>query len=402
MHCARLVVLACLFAFAFPVHPAFSDEPKKPETRKTEEKELYNDGSIHFRVPLDSKGQRHGQYTAWYPGGKKKVQERVRYEHGQRVGDRALYAEDGTLIGDETWVHGKLVLPKSQRMIEAERARLLKAAAAFVVRMGKPTNPNAPTSEELARALAKLNGYRYLCDLQADVVLDDEEINLCQYASEVLAKLGHLTHTPEKPSGYDDKAYQLGRDGCGHSNIFQGGDAIASVSAYMNDSDASNIDRLGHRRWILHPSMAKTGFGMSGQFSAMYSFDGSRQNTPDYEYVCFPPRGWCPMNMFGPNWAWSVSVNPAKYKVTDGAKLEIFPVDSSLARAARPLASEYAHLDRGGYGVNNAIIGRPPATAVRPGVVYEVVVRGVNTQDDMPADISYYVSFYNAPASAGP
>jgi hypothetical protein len=396
-----LLVMSVTFC-PLPPLPAFGDVPHKPEPNKTEEKELYGDGSLHFRVPLDSKGKRHGQYTAWYPGNKKKIQQRVSYEHGERVGLRDLFDEAGSLIAEEMWVHGKLVLPKSQRIIENERVKLWKEAAASVAKMPKPSNPNAPGAEELARALARINAYRFLCDLPADVVLDDEEINLAQYAAELIEKVGQATHTPEKPAGYDDKAYELGRKGCEHCNLFPGGGAAASVLSYTDDSDKTNIDRLGHRRWLLHPSMATTGFGVSGRFSAMYAFGDSRPETPDYDYVCFPPRGWCPTDMFAPSFAWHISVNPAKYKVGENASLEIFPVDGGLNRASRPLALEYSHVDLGNFGVPNAIIALPPASAVRPEIVYQVVVHGVQTPDGMPADISYYVTFYNAQTAGTP
>ncbi len=40
--------------------------------------------------------------------------------------------------------------------------------------------------------------------------------------------------------------------------------------------------------------MAKTGFGGGGKFAVMWSFDGSRTDVPDYNFVAFPPRGFTP------------------------------------------------------------------------------------------------------------
>jgi hypothetical protein len=364
-----------------------------PRAAAAEEKANHPDGTLAFRVPQNAKGQRHGSYTAYWPGGKK-IREKAKYQNGDLNGARELYDDKGVLTAEEMWVAGRLVFPKSPRMIEAMRPVILKQSAASVLKTGKPTNPAAPSMETLARALARVNTYRYLCDLPGDVVLDDGYINLCQHGSELLVKVGQLTHTPARPAGVGDETYQLGKDGCGRSNLFMGGDAVASVDAYMNDSDAGNIDRLGHRRWVLNPKMAKTGFGQAGRFSAMYSFDGAREEVPDYDYVCFPPRGYCPSNLFGANWAWHVSLNPAKYKVDDKAELAIYPVNSSLKRSDRPLDLDYKHVDLGGFGVPNAIIARPKGFALRPHVLFEVVVKNVLTKDDEPADISYFVSFY--------
>ena len=372
--------LAC--PLAFPARATAADEQDK-----------YADGTTHFRVPLNPKGQRHGTYTAYFPGGKL-IQERSHYENGELSGPRNLFDEKGNPLAEETWVHGKLVCPKSQRMIEAARVKILKDSAASVLKSGRPSNANAPSAEVLARALAKVNTYRYLCDVPYDVVLDNDQINLCQYASELLVKIGHLTHTPERPAGMDEMSYKLGRDGCGRSNLFMGGDAVASVDVYMSDSDPSNIDRLGHRRWVLNPAMGKTGFGMAGKFSAMYSFDGSRQDAPDYDFVCYPPRGYCPMNLFDAGRAWHATLNPKKYKVDDKAELNIYPVDSKLKRADHPLDLNYKHVNRDGFGVPNAVIARPKNFAARPGTVYEVAVTGLQTTDGKPAEVSYFVTFY--------
>lgn len=398
MHRTRICILALIVSGLLILRLPGVDAPPA-DSRKTEEKALYDDGSLRFRVPLNAKGQRHGQFTGFYPGGKK-MKERVRYERGERTGNREMFDEKGQIIGEEFWVAGKLVNPKSMRIIEAELARLLKEATTLVARMRPPTNPRAPKKDTVAHALAKVNAARFLADLPADVTLDDQYIDLTQQASELLSAVGHLTHTPEKPAGYDDKAYQLGREGCGHSNIYQGwrgGDPAVSIDGYLFDSDPGNIDRLGHRRWILNPGMGKTGFGSSGKFSAMYSMDRSRQDVPDYDFVCYPPRGLCPLNMFSAASAWHVSVNPRKFVVGNSAALEIFPVDAHLQHASHALELEYAHVDRGGFGINNAIIAKPNAAVVKPGVVYEVVVHGVETKDGKPAELSYYVDFYAPP-----
>ena len=386
------------------------------DTTPHQELEKYDDGTIHFKVPLDSQGKRNGVYTAFFPGGKK-IQEQAIYVHGDLSGPRQVSDEKGMLLNDEMWVKGRLVLPKSQRMIQAARQQMLRDATAAVMKLGKISNPRAPKNDMLARALAKVNTYRYLCDLPSDVGLDDQEINVSQYASELLVKVGHLTHTPEQPRGYDPTAYELGRQGCGHSNLFEGGDAVASVDAYMDDSDPGNIDRLGHRRWVLNPGMGKTGFGVAGKFSAMFSFDNSRTPIPDYDFVCFPPRGYCPRDLFNASYAWSVSFNPQKYQVSSDAKIDIYLVNASLVRANQPLAMTYSHVDLGGYGIPNAIIGRPRALPATPGAVYEVVVSGVTSTKDATAtkdatsapnptntttnapnapagEISYFVTFY--------
>jgi hypothetical protein len=383
MNRPRRILLALLVAAAVGAPARAADETKK-----------HPDGSVQSRVPLDKNGQRHGAYQEFYPGGKA-VRERSRYDHGKLHGVRTLYGEDKKVLAEETWFEGRLIFPKSPKQIDAARKRLLRDAVEAVKALGKPTNPNAPDREALARALAKLNAYRYLSGLPADVTLSDRYINLCQHGAEVMAKLNQMTHSPGRPPDVTDEFYELAKAGCGQSNIFSSPNIEASVDAYMDDSDAGNVDRIGHRRWVLHPAMAQTGFGASGSFSAMYSFDAARKEVPDFDFVAYPPPGYCPRDMFAAHRAWHVTVNPAHYDVpAEGVKAEIFPLGKKLKRAAQPLPLNYSNIDRAPFGIPNAIIFRPKVLEVTPGATYEVVVTGLKPKTGKPAEISYVVSFY--------
>src|SRR5207248_7661158 len=121
-----------------------------------------------------------------------------------------------------------------------------------------------------------------------------------QAGAGILAAVGKLTHTPENP-GWPEGDYKFAYEGTTHSNIYAETGTLAashSVEGYMNDSDPGNIDRLGHRRWCLNPAMLKTAFGVEDHYSAMWSFDSSRQDMPDYDLVAFPPRGLTPTTHF--------------------------------------------------------------------------------------------------------
>jgi hypothetical protein len=363
-------------------------------SRAAEGKEKYPDGSIHFRSPLDSKGRRQGTYTAYYPGGKK-LQERAGYEAGQLNGIRELYDESGAQTGEEAWIMGRLVFPRSPRLIEANRARVMQEAQAYVTKMSPPTNPHAPSADKLARALGRLRAYRYVCNVPDDVAYDDSYINLCTYAGLLLDRVGKLSHDPPHPAGVDDEAFKLGHEGCGRSNLFSSADIVASVDAYMDDSDSGNIDRIGHRRWALNPAMGKTGFGAGSHFSAMYSFDNSRKSVPDYNHVSFPATGYTPHDMFRASYAWHVTLNPDHYDtISSDVKAAIYPTDLSLKRADQPLELDYFNINRDGFGVPNAIIFRPKSFVVRPEVLYEVVISGLKNKDGKTAELSYFVCFY--------
>ena len=76
--------------------------------------------------------------------------------------------------------------------------------------------------------------------------------------------------------------------------LAQGRIACQSVRADMDDSDARNIDKVGHRAWCMNPHMTQTGFGTVDRFSAMWSIDRKRKDTPDYDLVACPPPGRSP------------------------------------------------------------------------------------------------------------
>ncbi|HEX8911376.1 MAG TPA: hypothetical protein VF796_03375 [Humisphaera sp.] len=372
-------------------------KPVSPPANPREQTGTHPDGSLAFRARIDLKtGERDGDFTAYFPGGKK-VQERAQYAKGQLHGYRSTFDESGKLLADETWFNGRLVFPKSVKQIEAARAQM-KSDVVTYLRANPPKLPaGSPPIEAYADALTKLRTYRYLCDVPTDVGYDDEYIDLCQHGAELMAKLNQLTHTPSRPDGVTDEFYEKGKAGCGRSNIFTSSNIVASVDAYMDDSDKSNIDRLGHRRWVLNPRMQSTGFGAGpGKFSAMYSFDGKRKDVPDYDFVCFPPRGYYKAAEFRSHFAWHASFNPNKFDVKSGsAKMAIYPLDGKLARAGGAMELNYENVDTGGFGIPNAVIVRPKAPVIKPGAMYEVVVSGLKGKKGAGGDeVSWIVAFY--------
>src|SRR5439155_5019923 len=133
----------------------------------------------------------------------------------------------------------------------------------------------------------RLMQHRYICNVPYEGLhADDKLVELAEHAALICEKIGHLSHNPEKPPGMDDAEYALCKKGAGSSNLFSGvTDPVRCVDGWMDDSDRSNIDRVGHRRWCLNPKMLKTGFGRAGNYAAMHSFDSSRTHIPDWDFV---------------------------------------------------------------------------------------------------------------------
>ena len=110
----------------------------------------------------------------------------------------------------------------------------------------------------IAHGLATLNAFRYLAGLSDNVVADPSWSETAQYGAALLVIIGKgLNHQPAFPTGIGlpRDFYDKGYAGTTTSNLDQGGsDLSASVRDWMDDSDQGNIDRVGHRRWVLLPA----------------------------------------------------------------------------------------------------------------------------------------------------
>ena len=83
----------------------------------------------------------------------------------------------------------------------------------------------------------------------------------------------------------------------------------------MDDSDASNIDGVGHRRWQLNPVLGKVGFGFAlgeggyGAYTAEKVMDKSGSGCA-YDFISRPASGNFPEELMAGRTAWSVTLNP--------------------------------------------------------------------------------------------
>jgi hypothetical protein len=249
-----------------------------------------------------------------------------------------------------------------------------------------------------AEYMARLLQYRYLCGVPYEnVVWDARCQDLAEHAALVCAKLNQMTHAPSKPPGMTDAEYELCKKGAGESNLFTGlTQAGPCVDGWMDDSDPKNIDRVGHRRWCLNPHMGKSAFGANGNYAAMYAWDGSNKDVPDWDFVSYPARGFMPIQYFGPKHAWSVSLNPEKFQAPVEAqiKVTIRPADAKLAPAGPELKLDYYHVDTGGFGTGAAIIFRPAAFALAEGA-FLVDLSGVKPKAGEEAGLHFVVHFFN-------
>jgi hypothetical protein len=162
----------------------------------------------------------------------------------------------------------------------------------------------------------------------------------------------------------------------------------------MDDSDPRNIEMVGHRRWCINPALQKTGFGKSGRFSAMWSFDGSQPSVPDYDFISYPSPGYMPIEFFGPRHAWNVSLHPKKFlPPSDSVKAQIYEVDQFLYKVGEALPLNYHKVTTNGPGLRQCLIFRPEKFKLADGQRYMVEVQGLQSIVGQPVALRFLVVF---------
>ncbi len=218
-------------------------------------------------------------------------------------------------------------------------------------------------------ALNLVNQFRYIAGLGAELtLLDDQEeamgataLVLRLYSEQYKAQYGSdiLTHYPGRAStiadaGYDS-LYAAGYAGAGRSNIAMGYTVTNALLAYMADSDDTNLKTVGHRRWILNPTMGRTVFGANGRFSAMYAHDQSASG--GQTKVAWPAQEM-PVEYFSANDPWSVSFG--RTLSADKVTVTLVRVrDSRVWSFSSGKADGAFYVENSGYGQKGCVIFRP-------------------------------------------
>ena len=271
-----------------------------------------------------------------------------------------------------------------------------------------PHSPGRVSDAALQAAVDRLNALRRIAGVPA-VELDAALCENAQYGAVLLAA-SEFSHSPSQPADMEDSFYQAAKSATGSSNISAGSTLTGAVDSFMDDSDASNVDALGHRRWQLNPEMGKIGFGYVtvssgyGRYVTEKVFDRSGAGC-DYDFIGWPSSGNFPNNLsaFDRNTAWSVTLNPEKYRTP----LNQGDVTVTLARESdgktwtfqgsgytASSSGAFFRTDRSNYGVSNCIIFRPDGVEMYEGV-YTVTIDGLKSASGSPVDFSYQVDFFD-------
>ncbi|MGQ8874201.1 S-layer homology domain-containing protein [Paenibacillus sp. TSA_86.1] len=301
-----------------------------------------------------------------------------------------------------------------------------------------PYSAGSLNERYLEQGLNAANFYRYIAGMSGDLVLDPALNMQAQHGSVVVSTGGQLSHYPEQPADmpkdFFDKGYisasssNLHLTSNGKSNVLAG-----SIMGYMNDSGASNIDRLGHRRWVLSPKLQRIGFGLAAHqeeeltryYSNMQVFDQSRTQVTPYNYSLFPNQGAFPIEAFGALQAWSVQLNKDVFAEPELEKIQVEMIRASDQRKwtfkqqentefpseyynvdpsnKRWFEQAYFNVETSNFGDNSAIIFRPDdVQLLKNGDTFQVHITGLQKKDGSPAEISYTTRFFHVDGRQDP
>ncbi len=272
-------------------------------------------------------------------------------------------------------------------------------------RLVSPYSAGALKQGFLQDGLNSVNYARYLAGLPDDVVLDPTYTDRAQHGA-VLLSVGQFAHSQPKPANMSQSFYDIANQATGSSNIGSGYSNLWQFTfSCLDDSGPGNIDRVGHRRWLLFPPLKKTGMGFADGMTDAYVFDWSRTRDVSYDAIKWPAAGAFPVEVFGTSVPWSVTLNPDRYTWTTGTRGHKVVMRRrrdgktwTFTSADTDKSGEYFNFETQGFGVNNCIIFRPDPDSVgsyEPGDVFEVTISGGITRksDRSPAVISYTTEF---------
>ncbi len=287
-----------------------------------------------------------------------------------------------------------------------------------------------------------LNLMRYLAGLP-EVQLDDELNDLAQHGAVLMAANDELSHFPTKPADMDDAFYEKGYQAAGESNLSMYSDSVGDLEEYMlvqavlscmdDTGSYSNMNSVGHRRWLLNPTLLNVGFGCAKANTTdgmhTYYMDSLVHDTSgagcDYDFISWPASGEFPSLFFDPAAAWSVTLNPEKYMIPELDKVKvtlthysaIYAFDSTTGEPpADGVAEEpYMTVNTQGAGViswepagensyetkGNCIIFHPGTNNVDEyDGLYTVTITGIYDRQGNEQTLTYQVNFFDINGTA--
>ncbi len=261
------------------------------------------------------------------------------------------------------------------------------------------TTSGVLSAETQQNALDTLNFVRYIAGLSYDVTIDESYAQYAQDAAYALSILNvGASHYFDQASWMSDSLYASASIGAKNGNLSAGISNLATniVHGWMSDEGSNNIGILGHRRWVLNPSMGETGFGISynssssyGYYTSMYAQDYSA-STSGVSGVVWPAQTM-PVEYFDSNYPWSYTLGSmisgsTTVTITRQNDGETWTIVDDFFEGA--IGDGYIAVNNDYYGQPGCISFIPDNITYSAGDVYQVEISGSVTA-------SYTVSFFS-------
>lgn len=230
----------------------------------------------------------------------------------------------------------------------------------------------------------RVNFYRALVGLPADIIFNDAKSAKCQQAALMMSANTALSHTP--PSSWTFYTAD-GAEAAGKSNLYLGQHGAGAIDGYIVDPGSGNY-LVGHRRWILYSRAREMGTGdipptpERNSANALWVIgDAKTSATP--KFVAWPNSGFIPQNLVPARWSLSYpNANFGSATVT-------------MTRNETPVSLVVVSRTNNGYG-DNTIVWEPTGLP-SPGLqdaVYSITVSNISGTG-LPTSYSYSVTTFN-------
>ena len=230
----------------------------------------------------------------------------------------------------------------------------------------------------------RINFYRALAALPADIVFDPVKSGKAQQAALMMSRNNNLSHTP--PASWECYTAD-GAAAAGASNLAHGTYGSRAVDEYMADSGGGN-QMAGHRRWLMYSRAPMMGTGdIPGEQgyapTNVIWVIGDARAAPVPQFVAWPSRGFVPFPLMHARWSLSypqANFGAATVTMTQGGKA-----------VATTVVSRTDH----GFG-DNTIVWEPSGlpASIAADTACSITVSGISGAG-IPASFSYTVTLFD-------
>lgn len=182
--------------------------------------------------------------------------------------------------------------------------------------------PGTNSAQYMEAIRQRVNWYRAMAGIPANITFNATYSSKAQQAALMMSRANLLSHTPPtSPNSTWPYATPDGSAAAAKSNLALGAKGPDALELYMRDAGTGNTG-VGHRRWMLHPSIQEMGAGSvdaQGSYlsaQALWVDDGRTANawttvrdadaSNGIGFTAWPPAGYVPYQQVYPRWTFNV------------------------------------------------------------------------------------------------